>query len=281
LADLLASQSTIESAVAPGTNSKQALAWQRYLSYLQSIGIKDDSYLDNFDRQQKHRILGAFANAVRTNRFNSKKSSQNKSEFCKSTIKCVAQAYRMAGRPDPTLDSDGKFAFLLSRQFRSYANSDPPSKQQAAVTGSILRQFHKMATTKLETAMCDLFIGAFFFAMRSCEYLNVNGKRRTKILTTNNIRFFKGKKELSHLSPNLHTASTVSITFEYQKKDTKNDTITQHRSDDTLLCPVKIWAKIIKWIISYPNTKENPQVNIYFDNGKFYHIKGAMLLKQL
>jgi hypothetical protein len=260
---------------------KQTLAWQRYLSYLQSNRIKDDFYLDNFNRQQKHRILGAFANAVWTNRFNSKKSSHNKSEFCKPTIKCMARAYRMAGRPDPTLDSNGKFVFILSRQFRSYANSDLPTKQQAAVTSSILRKFRKMATTKLETAMCDLFIGAFFFTMHSCKYLNVNGKQRTKILTTNNIRFFKGKKELFHLSPILHAASTVSITFKFQKKDTKNDTITQHQSDATLLCPVKIWAKIIKWIISYPNTKENPQVNIYFDNGKFYHIKGAMLLKQL
>jgi hypothetical protein len=187
----------------------------------------------------------------------------------------------MAGRPDPTLDPDGKFTFILSRQFRSYTNSDPPPRQQAAITGSILRKFHKMATTKLEKAMCKLFIGAFFFAMHSCEYLNVNGTRKTKILTTNNIRLFKGKKELSHLDPKLHTATTVSITFEFQKKDTKNDTVTQHRSDDTLLCPVKVWAKIIKRIASYPNKQKHPQVNTYFDNGKFYLIKGSMLLKQL
>ncbi len=37
---------------------------------------------------------------------------------------------------------------------------------------------------------------------------------------------------------------------------------------------------MVKQIIRYPNSKENPQVNTYFDNGKFYHIKGAMLLKQ-
>jgi hypothetical protein len=95
----------------------------------------------------------------------------------------MAQAYRMAGRPDPTLDADGKPSFLLQRQFRGYANNYEPVKQQAAVTGSILGQFHKMALRNLEKSMCDLFIGAFLFAMRSCKYFNVKGTRRTKILT--------------------------------------------------------------------------------------------------
>jgi hypothetical protein len=117
--------------------------------------------------------------------------------------------------------------------------------------------------------------------MRSCEYLNVRGTRRTKILSLKNIRFFKNKRELHHHNPKLSEADTVSITFEYQKKDTKNDTITQHKSTDTLLCPVKIWAKIVKRIVNYPNTNPNTQVNTYFDNGKHYLITGSMLLKQL
>jgi hypothetical protein len=148
MADLLASQSTIESAVVSGTHSKQDLGWQRYIFYIQSIWINDDIYLDQFIRYQQHKILGAFTNAIRTNWFNPRKTSNNKSEFCKSTIKCMAQAYQMAGQPDPTLDPDGKFAFILSRQFRSYANSDPPPRQHAAITGSVLWQFNKMATTK-------------------------------------------------------------------------------------------------------------------------------------
>jgi hypothetical protein len=161
MADLLASQSAIKSAVVSGTNQKQTLAWSRYITYLQSIGIKNDEFLEQFNNAQRHRILGAFANAIRSNWFNPSKSDPNKSEHCKSTIKCVAQTYRLAGRPDPTLDTDGKFAFFLQRQFRSYSNSDRPTKQQAAITGSILPEFHRMATTKLEKSMCDLFIGAF------------------------------------------------------------------------------------------------------------------------
>jgi hypothetical protein len=130
--------------------------------------------------------------------------------------------------------------------------------------------------------MCELFIGAFFFAMRSCEYLNVSGRRKTKILTIKNIRFFKGRSELHHSNPSLHHATTVSITFEFQKKDTRNDTITQHRSGDKLLCPVLIWAKIVRRILSYPGSNNSTQVNAYLtDNNKILHIKGSDLLKRL
>lgn len=281
MADLLASQSAVNSAVVPGTNKKQALAWSRYCSYLKSIGIGNDQYLEQFSKPQKHRILAAFANAIRSNRFNPRKKEPNKSEHCKSTISCVAQTYRLAGYEDPTLDADRKPAFILQRQFRHYASTDRSPIQQAAVTGSILRKFHQIALTNLEKAMCDLFIGAFFFAMRSCEYLSVSGTRRTKLLKLKNIRFFKNRKELDHIDKLLHEADTVSITFEFQKKDTKNDTITQHKSTDTLLCPVKVWARIIKRLLEHNDTNPDTTVNTFYSENKTYKITGTQLLKQL
>jgi len=148
----------------------------------------------------------------------------------------VAQAYRLADRPDPRLDRDGKSSFLLQRQIRGYKKLDPSKKQQVALTGSILRELHKMAFTPLEKALCELFTGAFFFAMRSCEYLKVSGERRTKIIQLQNIRFFKGKREVSHSDPNLSSSSTVSITFVLQKKDQKFDTVTHHRSNHSFIC---------------------------------------------
>jgi hypothetical protein len=118
--------------------------------------------------------------------------------------------------------------------------------------------------------------------MRSCEYLNVSDKRKTKVLTIKNIRFFKGRTEVLHSDSHLHLATTVSITFEFQKKDTKNDTITQHRSGDKLLCPVQIWAKIVRWVLSYPGANQSTQVNAYLsNNNKILHIRGSDLLKRL
>ncbi len=209
LADLSSAAATIRSAVVPGTNQKQTLAWKRYLTYLHSIAITNDPYLEQFTKFQRQRILGAFAQALRDCRFHPKRTTPIKSQQCRASVDCVAQTYIMANRPDPRLDTDGKHSFLLLRQYRGYNNLDPPVKPQAAITGSVLREFYKSSFTELDKSMCQLFIGAFFFAMRSCEYLNVKGKdRKTKILCLRNIRFFHHKKELRHNDPSLKKATT-------------------------------------------------------------------------
>jgi hypothetical protein len=131
-------------------------------------------------------------------------------------------------------------------------------------------------------ALCELFIGAFFFAMRSCEYLKVSGPRRTKILALRNIRFHSGTKLIPHNAKNLHLADTVSITFELQKRDTKNDIITQHRTEDKIFCPVKIWSKIVRRLISYPSTNTDTTVNTFlYNDGSKLQFTGPQLLKRL
>ena len=65
MADLIATESTRKGAVVEGTNAKFALAWKRYKSYLISIRINNDWYLDNFSREKKIRLMGAFCNAIR------------------------------------------------------------------------------------------------------------------------------------------------------------------------------------------------------------------------
>jgi hypothetical protein len=282
LADLSAAEAATKNAVESGTSSKQALAWNRFQKYLQSISIKSDPYLDNFSRFQRIKIHGAFAHAIRDGRFNSRKTAQVKSDSCRASIDCVAQAFRMANRPDPRLDTDGKPSFLLSRQFRGYKKLDPPEKRQVALTGSIIKELKKIAFTPLEKAMFQLFTGAFFFAMRSCEHLKVSGARRTKILTLKNIRFFKGRRELRHHDKSLHLADTVSITFDFQKKDTRNDTVTHYRSGHKSICPVQVWANIIRRIRAYPNSTDNTPVNTFMDKNKTIHqITGTQLLRQI
>jgi hypothetical protein len=171
----------------------------------------------------------------------------------------------MANRPDPHLDEDGKPSFILQWQYRVYKKLDPPEKQQVALTGSIIKGLSKMAFTPLDKAMCQLFTGAFFFAMHSCEYLRVSGKCRTKLLTVKNIRFFRGRREIKHNNKFLHLAETVSITFEFQKKDTHNDTVTHFRSGHNSICPVLVWSKIVQRIRSYPSSTDKTSVNTFMD----------------
>jgi len=201
-----------------------------------------------------------------------------------SNLDCVAQTFKLADKPDPRLDRENKFAFILQCQLRSYANTNKPVTPQAAITGSILREFYILSiSSSSDKALCKLFIGAFFFAMQSCEYVNVSRYRKTKLLKVDNIRFFfKGNKIITHSDPDLYKAEFVAITFEFQKRDTKNDIITQHRLGNTLLCPVHIWCSIIRRLCSYPSTTLQTTVNTFLiSDGKLHLFTGRELLHRL
>jgi hypothetical protein len=139
-----------------------------------------------------------------------------------------------------------------------------------------------MALSTFDKTLCELFIGAFFFAMRSCEYVQVSGPRRKKILCLKNISFFRKRKRLHHNDPLLHEADCISITFELQKKESKNDIVTQHCSNDPLLCPVKVWSKIVRRIRYYKSSLNNSQVNTFiFPDGSFHLFSGKELLSRI
>jgi hypothetical protein len=128
---------------------------------------------------------------------------------------------------------------------------------------------HERAKTPKEKALAELAIGAFFFAMRSCEYTKVSEPRRTKLLCLRNIRFFRGGTILTHDHPELDTADAVSILFEFQKNDQRDAPITMWRTKWGLLCPVRAWAAIVKRIAGYEkSTKDTPVCTTWVPNAK-------------
>ncbi len=84
-----------------------------------------------------------------------------------------------------------------------------------------------------------------------------------KLLTLNNICFLKGCRTLSPSDPYLHLADCITITFKLQKRDTKNNMITQHQLSDPILCPVKVWANIVHRIHSLPTSSKHTTVNSF------------------
>lgn len=153
--------------------------------------------------------------------------------------------------------------------------------QQLTVTGSILQEFYRLSLSDLK-ACCEHFIGTYFFARRSCKYLKVSGTSKTKHLSMKNICFFKQKRLLRHIDLNLHIADTVSITFAQQKHDTKNRIITHNKTSDPLLCPVKIWSKIICLLASYSSSNPNTAVNtLQTEEGKLHYFFSPELLSHL
>ena len=194
----------------------------------------------------------------------------------RGAISYVAQTFRDNDRPNPTKDEDGELGRLLSRLYRSFKNEDPNPVQQKALPICVLRELAKIHSSETQKATLQLAIGAYFFAMRSCEYLKVPQaeKRRTDILRMRCIRFFRGGKLMKHNNPWLEYADCVSITFEWQKKDTRMDTVTQMASRDLTLCGVRIWAAVVRNILGYPGANEDTPSSLETRKTGQHHITG-------
>ena len=267
----MAAQLASVQAVTEGTSQKQTRYWGYYVNYLQQIELDGDPFLDEFNRFDRQRVLGVFAAAVRRigvqTYANASKGSPPVSGTIQATIDAVSQAFKQHKRPSPIHDEDtGKLAFILQRQLKGYTNADGSVRHQKAITPHLLREMSKLALTESDRVASELSRGAFFFGMRSCEYLAVSGtERRTKLLAIENIRFYRDRKEMPHDHPELHLADCVNITFYFQKNEERDASVTQHRTNDLLLCPVRSWSSIVRHVLSYPGTGLTTPVNVYQD----------------
>jgi len=61
-----------------------------------------------------------------------------------------------------------------------------------------------------------------------------------------NMVFRKDGRILPHLFPRLHLADTIEISYEYQKRDERNNTVTQWRTGDSTYCPVVVSAAVVR-----------------------------------
>jgi hypothetical protein len=116
-------------------------------------------------------------------------------------------------------------------------------------------------------------------AMQSCEYLKVTQakKQRTNILHLRNLRFFKDGKMIEHNDPHLEFSDCISVTFKMQKKDEKNDTVTQRASGDINMCPVRMAAAIVRRIRSYKKSNNNTPISAFWRFNQIDHVTSAQV----
>ena len=182
---------------------------------------------------------------------------------------------------DPALDPDGKPSLFLTRQISGYIDADPSSRQQKALPVSVFKRLLGNTFTPDDEALGQLACGAFFFGMRSCEYLSVAGTRKTRRLRVQDVRFFRNNTEFKNKrDPLVEFSDTVSITFVFQKNKQKNITVTQPRSGKELY-PVRVWTKIIQRILSYPKSSESCPVNTVLIGKSIKYITGKEMFKHL
>jgi len=167
---------------------------------------------------------------------------------CRTAVDGVATAFIAAEEPDPRLDSDGKTSFLLLQQFKGYKNNDPGKQSQQCLPFSLLKKMFERSVTLLAIFIVfrRLKLLGFFFAMRSCENFKVSGERRTHPIRKRNMVFRKDGRILPLSSPRLHLSDTIAITFKYQKRDKRNDTVTQWRTGNSTYCPVVVSSAVVR-----------------------------------
>ena len=140
----------------------------------------------------------------------------------------------------------------------------------------VLRKLLDLANSDWQRAVAWLLIGAIFFAMRSCEYLETKiseTDRRTKILRIRNIIFKKNGITIPHTDEHLEDADIVMIIFEFQKNDKCDIQVHMFRTSDQILNPVVAWAKTVKRVWTYPNTTDDTKVCTFQNsNGKLSQI---------
>ena len=76
-------------------------------------------------------------------------------------------------------------------------------------------------------------------------------------------------------------SDSVSVTFEFQKTDERDKTVTMHWTGDQILCPVRAWGAIVRRIRVCPGASPDTTVNAFFDNGKLRFATGDDIVKAL
>jgi hypothetical protein len=133
----------------------------------------------------------------------------------------------------------------------------------------------------VDRCLGPLLILAFFFAMRSCEYLHVNGDRKTEILRLHDIRFYANKVDITSQSSELHLAEFICITFREQKNGVKHEKITMSRTGDPILCPVTQAAAIVTRLLALPGASSITPINTYQSGQFLYTLTATTALHRL
>jgi hypothetical protein len=265
----------------PTTDAKRSLSWKRWIVFTAQIGCEPDPFLQHINQDTRILLVGAFLESIRDGSLQRRSQKQVAAGSVNDALTQLVQTFVANRFPDPTIDASGQRAQLLRWQLAAFAKADPPKKRQKAVCLRLLLRMQRNASTPKQHAEADLALGAFFFAMRSCEYSDVEGPRRTKLLEQQDIAFRKGKLLLAHDDPNLHTADTVTITFQDQKNGRKAESRTVWRTNHKDANPVKLWANIVRRSRAVPNASGSTPVNCFAENNKQQSVTSTDILRSL
>ena len=165
--------------------------------------------------------------------------------------------------------------------------NDPLPRRQKALTPKFLLDMHEATKDmgKDWQHASDLVRGAYFFAMRACEFCKTESPGRTRRLTIENITFRGEDNEvISRQDPNLaQKAQFVTICFVDQKNGTRMEKRSQRRSGVPTLCPIEAWASVVRrHQEDFPGSKgEKLPVSYCCIRGKRWEVTASQVTKLL
>jgi hypothetical protein len=142
------------------------------------------------------------------------------------------------------------------------------------------------APLTIDTTMAvvaDLAILGYFYAMRSCELTSTPRPGRSQVINMQGVVFRdRTNTIIPHDSPRLHRAARVTVTFATQKNGIKQDSRTQERTNDPVMCPVVRLASLIRRIQrTVPTMTLTTPINTIGSPSGPRYITAALLRKTL
>jgi hypothetical protein len=228
--------------VQQGTHDKSDRHWSRWLHFLGQLNLHADPFLRGKSIETRHELLCGFVDATRNSAYSTPRGNRTKisAGTCRTAADAVAAAFRAARHPDPRNNEDGSVNQALIRQIKGCENNDPGTQHQQCIPFDVLMSMvSRKSSSPLMITFHQLIILAFFFALRSCEYLCVDNShwkantkskaRRTLPLQLSSFVFWKDHRILPHNSPVLHLADAVTIIFLFQKTNVRNEQVTNNK----------------------------------------------------
>jgi hypothetical protein len=249
--------------------------------------------LSQYSPLARESIIAGFVQLTRNGYFQAPRRGQQfiSEGTCRAAIDTVAAAFTDANLPDPTRNPyNNKRTMWLDRQLRDYKNTDPGIHHQQSIPFQVIKDMVRRPASNATAAVFhQLVLLAFFFALRSCEYLKVckqdnytQPRRRTKPLSPSSFTFWKNHRVMDHRDENLDYADCVSILFEFQKKQDRNNIVTQHRTGHPIFCPVRAAAATIRRMNKLIDKgKATPKTYIYAfetESGDMAELTGKIAL---
>ena len=110
------------------------------LQFLSRIELSDDEFLDTINKNDKVRLLGAFAQAVREREFSTEGKNDLVASTCKEAVDKVAEVHRAHNRCNPRHgEHNTDTSEQLKLLYRGYSKNNPAIKQQKALTPSFFK----------------------------------------------------------------------------------------------------------------------------------------------